>query len=375
MKKIKIYNKIRRILLNPFFCSVAVFFSHGATHFLFFVIIGSVTAYLFFLNNNEEVTPHNLKVYVDYSSYYQNIVKRNNSNNNLCVEDVNIEVLLNSDSLKTESDGVYSNGVKVSFTGRLILHHIYKPVVSNLSFANSQYAQELYIDSMVVSLYSSPEINKCGLNVNIDPDLGYGETYRDSVSGFLTTHHFVAGDTKVDYKSFIKNGEVTAFIAPRSFEKGKTRHNVCFYSDEIGVKKHDPYYYYFISFPTFEFEGNLRISFRISDQSLNWSESIANNDGVNLQYNFIYPEPDIIGNGVVSYYSPEKIEKVRRNKGVVIQAVDIKEQNRQNRNSFLLSVLIGTGFAFLLDIIIQLIKELRRLQNREKELTNTNNRN
>ena len=62
-----------------------------------------------------------------------------------------------------------------------------------------------------------------------------------------------------------------------------------------------------------------------------------------------------------------RLNHIEKSKGIVVQAVDIDAQNRQKRKSFILSVPIGTGLAFILDRIMQLIKNPKK---KEKK-TNT----
>lgn len=83
-------------------------------------------------------------------------------------------------------------------------------------------------------------------------------------------------------------------------------------------------------------------------------------------YNYIYPEPDYIGNGYIMYRGEESISKVSKNQGIIIQATDIDAQNRNTKKGIISSVLVGTGTALFFDILIQLIRELRNV-NRRKE--------
>ena len=60
-------------------------------------------------------------------------------------------------------------------------------------------------------------------------------------------------------------------------------------------------------------------------------------------------------------------DAIQKNHGIIIQAVDVKSLNHLNNLSFLYSVLVGTGLAFLIDVFIQLIKELRRVNQKAKK--------
>ena len=361
----KLYDGIVNVLLWPFFRAVAAVFSHGATHFIFCVIIGVIT-FLLLTKDQDKITTHNLDVFVGYLSNYKDEYKEMNLSSET-IDNVKIQVILNSDEIKAATNGKYSNGATVSFDGKIVKRLVYKPEKQKTSYSPATYSTISFLDSVVVALDSDPALSKCEVNASINPILGHSEAYVDSVTGFLTREKFLVADN-IDLNYHIlkySTGKVATCIAPKTYSEGKTRHDVIFFSDEIGVKENDPYYYYYISFPKFEFSGDLQITFSVSDLVGNEKNGDIHSQRKNLQYNFIHPEPDVIGNGYISYFTPEKKEQLRNNKGVVIQAVDIDAQNRQNRYAFLFSVLVGTGFAFLLDIIIQLIRELRRLQARK----------
>jgi hypothetical protein len=112
----------------------------------------------------------------------------------------------------------------------------------------------------------------------------------------------------------------------------------------------------------------LKFEFKASDLTSPDDFNFTYAQNSHLQYNYVFPQPDIINNGYIEYHTKEKIEAIKKNQGVIIQAVDVKSLNHLNNLSFLYSVLVGTGLAFLIDVFIQLIKELRRVNNRRKEL-------
>lgn len=348
------YEKIIKLLQRRFFRYIAAVFSHGATHLIFLLLIGIAIVYLWRKNNQENITPHSLSVSIGYLSADKEELKKKELINN-----VSINVLLNSDKIKQITQGMFSNGVDVEFDGKTIKHIVHTIQKSTSPLIPPKISETSYLDSIVVTLSSDPPLRSVFSNGEINPYLGEEEVF-DSITNERRTVVYVAKDTKPDYTIATGQNSVTAYIAPKTYNVGNTRHKVRFISDEIGVKKDDPYYYYFISFPKFYFSGDLTISFNVSDNDN--KGDVVNYKGINLQYNYIYPEPDEIGNGKISYFTKEKKEMIQKNKGVIIQAVDIEAQNRHNRYSFLFSVLIGTGFAFMLDIIIQLIRELRRLQ-------------
>lgn len=91
-----------------------------------------------------------------------------------------------------------------------------------------------------------------------------------------------------------------------------------------------------------------------------------------LLYKFIYPEPDVLNNGYISYQTRESIEKVKQNHGIIIQAVDLDKQNENSKKSIIASILVGTGAALLFDILIQLVRELRNVNRKRDEEMNNN---
>lgn len=329
-----LYDKAIGFLKRPFFHSLANILSHGGIHFLFSIIIfGAIFYYLFYFNSQDIITPHNIGLDLGYPSYKQGTsVSTADSING----DVNIKIKLNSDSIARITNKKYHNGVITEFYRE---NNIYEHTI----ITNGK--QEKAIDSfLIVSIYTEPRIKGCMTKVNsiymktntveIAPILARTETISDCIS---------------------------VYVPPIG-----SKCNVSFFSDSIGVDAHNPYYYYYIFIPTQKFVDNLTIEFSTTDEKRNGYSGLISNNGKNLQYSYVFPEPDIISNGKICYYSKEKKEAIGKNKGIILQAVDVNELNRQNRNAFLYSVLVGTALAFLLDIIIQLIRELKRLQRRKE---------
>lgn len=358
-----IYQRVRKLLINPFCNAFANTFSHGGTHFIFLLIVGAVTFYFLSQNKKEVINTHNLGVQVDWLS---NIKEGKPDASGVSLDNVSIHVLLNNESINSVTNGKYNNGVIVEFDGKTVKRIVHTPTKPASPISPAQYSTSESLDSIVVSLFSDPKIASFSTDVRIDSLLGKVENhYHDSITGFLTKqiNVFKAADTHVKYSTkFFSDSTVSVFVAPIQYSVGRTRHYAYFYSNEIGVREDEPYYYYYISFPRADFSGELKIEFNVSELQTNDTYNIKYSNKKNLQYNFIYPEPDVVGNGRIEYYSSEKKEQIRKNQGVIIQAVDIDALNRQNRMAFLFSVLVGTGFAFLIDIIIQLIRELRRIQ-------------
>jgi hypothetical protein len=102
-KKNCIYDKIIIFLRKPIFQTIANVFSHGATHLLFFFIVGIVTAYLWFFYNQEIIEPHNIGIKIGWLSYEKHkgaVDSKRDSVNN-----VSIHFKLNSESICSLTNG------------------------------------------------------------------------------------------------------------------------------------------------------------------------------------------------------------------------------------------------------------------------------
>ena len=158
--------------------------------------------------------------------------------------------------------------------------------------------------------------------------------------------------------------------------------NISIHSKQLGLKSEEGFwkkiglgivdanYNYYIHLPQLQVLSgddayfNQSISFQFGDINLKREGLAITNK--KLLYNYIYPEPDYIGNGYIMYRGEESISKVSKNQGIIIQATDIDAQNRNTKKGIISSVLVGTGTALFFDILIQLIRELRNV-NRRKE--------
>lgn len=167
----------------------------------------------------------------------------------------------------------------------------------------------------------------------------------------------------------VSNDTLKAYITYGGGIKDDTlkqyRYKIAFLSNDIGVKEESPYYYYNIAFPFVKFAGELFVSFDFADkqQSMKVSHDIEKT----MQFEQIFPEPDVISKGKIEYYSEEKKKAILKNHGIIIQAVDIEALNRQKRVNYTYSTLVGIGIPLVIEFIIQLIRKLRRL-NRKDEM-------
>lgn len=346
------YGKVIGFLRNPFFRSFANVFSHGGTHFFVLLIVLITAVYYGFIRNQGNIVPHNIGIKVGWLSYdkYKGAVDSKIDS----IMNISIHVKLNSDSIKLATNGQSSNGVIVELDG---------------------YGKDIYLpdeqrterDSIMVSIFSEPFIK----NFTIVKDMAK----IDSVLKVRGNDKRVA---RIDKDSFENKEKYIKDMYTETSEGDTTLIKICgvsnykyivsFVSDSIGIYDKSPYYYYYISFPLVKFSNELTIDFSASDIRTigKGLYDLEFGNAKNLQYDYIFPKPDVIGNGRIRYFSEEKKKEILKNRGIIIQAVDVDALNKQNRLAFLYSVLIGTGLAFALDIIIQLIRELRRLQRRKE---------
>lgn len=347
-----LYGKVIGFLRNPFFRSFANVFSHGGTHFLVLLIVLVTAVYYGFVRKQGNIVPHNIGIKVGWLSYdkYKGAVDSKIDS----IMNINIHVKLNSDSIKLATNGQSSNGVIVELDG----------YEKDVYFPDEQRTEK---DSIMVSLFSEPFIK----NFTIVKDMAKVDPViiargNDKWAARKENFNF---ENKENYikEMYTETSEGDTTLIKIS-GNSNYKYIVSFISDSIGIYDKSPYYYYYISFPLVKFSNEFTIDFAVSDIRTigKGLYDMEFGNAKNLQYDYIFPEPDVIGNGRIRYFSKEKKKEILKNRGVIIQAVDVDALNKQNRMVFLYSVLIGTGLAFTLDIIIQLIRELRRLQRRKE---------
>lgn len=333
-QKQSVYEKVIGFLRKPIFRTFANVFSHGGTHLAFFAIIfGAIAYYLFYVNNKKTISPHNIGIDIGYPSYSQGAAL---STSDSIKRDVVIKIRLNSDSIANKTNNVYHNGIITEFYRENKIYERTLVVGEKMINVSDTF--------MIVSVYIEPAIK--------DSDAKLDTIYETSDTTWIGS---------IPIKTDTSPNCISTFIPPID-----AKCNVSFFSDEFGVESNNPYYYYYISIPSQKFVDGLSVELSTTDEKKKGLLGLYSNNDKSLQYTYVFPEPDLIGNGKIIYTSKEKKESIGRNKGIVIQAVDINVLNSQNRKAFLYSVLVGTGFAFLLDIIIQLIRELKRLQRRKE---------
>ena len=118
--KTNFYDSILSFLRKPFFRLSATVFSHGATHFLFLILVAIIVGYLWFLNNQENIVPHNLGLHIGWTSVESAELKNMNPHYRPkdSINNVKIQIALNSNIIKSETNGEYSNGIFVEFDAK-----------------------------------------------------------------------------------------------------------------------------------------------------------------------------------------------------------------------------------------------------------------
>lgn len=335
-------NYIVQFLVHHPLRAVSKVFSFGGFHFCVFIVVFIITYYWYRSNiESSSITQHTISF----------DIKENKSQDHLydSLTVYHIQFVIDSDSLLKETKK-YKSKVSVSYAfdwyAKYNIDHVLGTQTYNgsvdtceLHFFHKPYLKDLYIDQDSVN-YPNP------------------------------------GDTLV-YKTNISktvNNDSTLLVKVVPAKENLTQH-INFYSNELGLNEGNPYYNYFISLPflplatdTQHFYGGQSISINIGDLVI--KNEFYHNANRNITYQFIYPEPDILNNGFIYYHSSEKLEKIRKNHGVIIQATDLDALNKSNKENIVYSVLVGTGVALALDILIQLFRELRNVNDKYDKLLN-----
>ena len=341
-----LYTNIKPWLRKNISISFVSFLVHGGFHSLMFIII-SMCILVLWTGSRSQQGPEPKSISLTLT--------RASSIDSLCqspITDYNIQFIMNSDSLYKESGYRGRSGIKISYEadndsvdyGKLYLtwkkkgqSYAYR---NNPKFINCPPIETKYnTDSLAVfdfmpPLYSfMPGFDKYGYNeisiVN-DEALGNGD------NPYYYYHLYVdLVDANVIYReAFLTNSD---FHIEISFQVGD-------------IKLQD----------SIEIDGRT-----IQPPLGQWSNK-------NLRYTYIWPIPDEISNGSIKYKSKASIEKILNGRFIVIQAEDIDLIQKNSKDSLILTILLGMLVGFLLDVIIQLIKDLRSF-NQKKNEKNTKN--
>lgn len=412
----KIYSIILRILQTPPFYFIGKAFSHGGMHFLFLIITFVACAYFYFKNTSSEIKPHNISIDVSWARKYRACIDYEYKLISDSIKNLKVFLELNSKITEEETNGKYHNrlilrfdgdgplqmkgfrnfdchfveynermtdSIKVALFGDPIISDIMYRVVSDSIVKPDSlphYTVE-HDDSAMIKAWRQGKLTFVGLDKEEDsqnpPKESLFEEGEPEVTVLQSNYMKLVGTDTTKYVHYRENHDST-FVLKLLPVKCKyddavisPKQKVYIYSDDFGVKKDEPYYYYFITFPSDKIAGSLEFNFKVSDLVDNKSDFKYIKD-MYLQYEYVYPEPDVINNGYIKYYTKEKMDQIVRNHGVIIQAVDINALNKSNNDAFLYSVLVGTGLAFIIDILIQLVRELRSL-NRNRRNNNSGN--
>lgn len=364
---------ISRLLgLSPFRIFAKVV-SHGATQFVLLILVSIAIVCLWRANDQERIKTHNIGIHIGWSSSraseIQDIQKGYLPKDS--IDNVKIHILLNSKEIAQKTGGKYHNALKVDFEGKARATAI---------LTKNDEKKSVYVDSVIFTIHNDPKLELFESFVSFTPYPLGDITYQDSIGEddikYTIAHQRILSyenttnpiDTVIQHRKALDGEDLSISFQPADFKPytGQvTQNHIWLYSDDIGIDKDSPYYYYYINIPNATNSEVKSIEFQIADVVKKEENGMKYVQGKSLKYNYVHPEPDIIGNGRIVYTSKEKKEAVKKNEGIIIQAVNIEALNRQNRNSFLYSVLVGTGLAFALDIFIQLIRKLKRLHQRK----------
>ncbi len=383
----KMYLSARKVLLTPLFYYIGNLFSHGATHFIFLIITFVVTIYVWQKNNNEDIKPHNISLDVFWANNYDALTKKGGVTIKDSIKNLKIHFELNSKKTEASTNGNYKNRLVIEVDGEGVLkRNKFKSIESFLVTHNANQGEE---DSIVIKLFSDPVLDDISFKI-VPDDFIKDDTIPEAYIEFEDSDRFSFVETwrpgillfetdTTKYYSYSENNDsvfVLKIIPAKynksgqiSFPNGEFRspcQTISIYSDKLGVHDNEPYYYYYINLPSVNIAGSLSLDFKVSDLTTYDSNFQYAKDKY-LQYNYVFPVPDVINNGYIEYHTKDKMEQIIQNHGVIIQAVDINALNDSNNKAFLYSVLVGTGLAFLIDIIIQVIREIRNLNRRNRK--------
>ena len=84
-----------------------------------------------------------------------------------------------------------------------------------------------------------------------------------------------------------------------------------------------------------------------------------------LRYQYIYPQPSYFHSGTIVYLG-EDLKEVLSNRKIIFQAEDVELKNKDERNGFVNSVLLGSLLGFILTVIVEIFSKWKRLNDRQK---------
>lgn len=320
---LRCYLKIRRTLTKKPCLYFVLFLSHGGTHLLLLIFLTCVGLYLFSAATQEE-GPEYHEVHVDLRQYYNRKINK-----------FNISALINSDSI-FKNTGYHQ-----------CLYIETHPLISDSCQNGIKIEEEKYRYKNELKISRYPYNSKW--EIRDDSAKAIKEKYRKDKYGWYV---------------YELNESNDSLFKLNLYQKKYGYNRVTVYGDEMftpSSQKKNPYYYFHLrldeNMPDSMVIG--QISIAIGDISYN--DKIMRFSTTPLKIDYVYPEPDLINFSYVYYKSTEKIQKVRENKGVIVQAEDIELMNYKNRMAFIYSILLGAVVAFWLDVLIHLIVKWRNL--------------
>ena len=191
-----LYNKVINVLKSPFFRTFANVFSHGGTHFVVMLVVLVAAVYYGFYNNQSHIIPQNIGLHIGWASVespivqdvYKGYIPKDS------IDNVKVNVILNSKELELKTDGKYQNGIIVEFDGKS-KNYAFMDTVSKKASTNFQ-------DSVKISLYSEPRIKSWDVKAEYDPT--------------IANHNNIHIEGDKIYKD-------------STWWEGKTRNNICIY--------------------------------------------------------------------------------------------------------------------------------------------------
>jgi len=317
----KVYDFLIKFLVHQPLKAASYVLSHGGFHLILLAVVITFTYYWYNYNiHSSDVTMHNISMGVDSGDTFAGLA-------------VNIKI--DSDSIRKETNGKFGSSVDFRFTRQIMDKDENGNSRDPSTVSVSVYGiPDLVVDSLLEGKYKISQRVDSTIEIELDP-LQFGYKRPDG-----------------------------------SIRRGAE--NLTFYSNDLGLKKGESSYNYFFHFGWLPEIHETRGTYGPSYIWIQFGDETMKNaflfyDNKKLLYNYIYPEPDILNNGFILYNTDEKIDEVRKNHGIIIQAEEIDAANNDNRKALIYSVWVGTLIAFAIDIAVQLVREWRNVNRKDDE--------
>ncbi len=363
-------NIIIKVLISKPFKKFSYALSHGGSHLVIFIVVFYLTYQWANINiNSAETSFHNFNIGIETPDTLSSLT---------------YTFTIDSDSLLKKSNNKYNSEIRISFSYDFSndISHI-KDTTKIKLYTDINLSDALvYQDSTYLAQIGDDTIRLSKTSYSLRPKFHEHTykthctyNYKDStiIINVVPARNsptpggkLIAGDQDINICS--KKIGITEQESPWE-TKGYDYINTLW--KKLGLTLNTPYYNYYIGLghlpdikSPIQYYPHTQIYIEFGDLTI--KNGYFHSLDKKILYQYIYPEPDILNNAFIAYTTEESISKVAKNHGIIIQAVDIDAQNKNSRKSIIYSVLVGTGAAFIIDILIQLIRELRNL-NRRKE--------